>query len=434
MTEIEHALGATPFADHAYGLDNVGNVTSLDEGTDAWTYAYDRLYRVTGVTGPDGNRTYGYDRVGNRTSKILGGTTSYTYDRADRITAAGTSSITVDAAGNTTARGSDTFAYDQANRLTLATVAGATETYSYDGDGVRFSRQVGAGPLIRYVTDVASFLPVTIADGTRKYVWGQGLAFAVNGSTIEVYHADRLGSVRAITNSSGAVTADYRTDEWGILTAQSGSSTQPFGFTGEPRDATGLTYLRARYYDPTVGRFVSRDILAGFDAAPGTLNRYGYATANPVRFVDPSGLWTLGVCSDVTFDIFGIGVALQGCVAVSSSGQFGLTASGGLGGAGGVAPLSAGAGLVAQVSNADYLEDLGGPFYNVGGSSGFGLGAQGSGFGGLGRCQQPVLGGTFGPTLTTPQAGAYGIGTGTGVLVVGGPSAPSCGTKSQALK
>ena len=169
-------------------------------------------------------------------------------------TAASVTSITVNAVGATTARGADSFTYDQANRLTTATVAGVSETYAYDGDGVRFSRQVGAGPVTRYVTDPAAGLPVTIDDGTRTYVWGQGLAYAVAGAAIEVYHTDRLGSVRAITDAAGAVTATYRTDEFGLPTASTGTSSQPFAFTGEPRDATGLTYLRARYYDPSLGQ------------------------------------------------------------------------------------------------------------------------------------------------------------------------------------
>ena len=67
----------------------------------------------------------------------------------------------------------------QANRLKTATVSGVTETSTYDGDGLRFSRQVGAGPVIRAVTDPTAGLPVTIDDGSRKYDWGQGLACAV---------------------------------------------------------------------------------------------------------------------------------------------------------------------------------------------------------------------------------------------------------------
>lgn len=262
---------------------------SVGDPATYFTYGYDRLYRLTAVTGADGPRTYAYDPVGNRLTKVAGGTTGYTYDRADRITTAGGTPTTVDANGNLTVMAADTFAYDQANRMTSATVAGASETYAYDGDGARFSRQVGANPAIRYVSDVGSSLPMTIDDGTRKYVYGLGLAYAVQGSTVEVYHADRLQSVRNLTDGAGAVVASYRADEWGIPMVSSGSSTQPFGFTGEPLDATGLMYLRARYYSPGLARFTSRDTWPGVPAMPQTLNRCSYVTDNPMTIRDPSG-------------------------------------------------------------------------------------------------------------------------------------------------
>jgi RHS repeat-associated protein len=173
--------------------------------------------------------------------------------------------------------------------MTSATVGGSTETSTYDGDGVRFSRQVGTGPVTRYVTDVARSLPVTIDDGSRTYVWGIGLAYAVSGSAIEVYHTDRLGSVRAITDATGAITATYRTDEFGIETATTGTSTQPYGFTGEPEDASGLSYLRARYYDPALGRFTTKDTWVGTTSASQSLNRFAYVEDNPATNRDPSG-------------------------------------------------------------------------------------------------------------------------------------------------
>jgi RHS repeat-associated protein len=274
-------------------------------GTDSFAYGYDRLYRLTSVTGPDGNPTYGYDPVGNRTSKVLGGTTTYTYDRADRITAAGATSITLDANGNTTAKGADTFTFDQANQLRSATVSGSTESYVYDGDGTRFSRQVGGNPAVRYVSDIAVGLPVTIADGTRKYVYGLGLAFAVSGASQEVYHTDGLGSVRALTDGSGGVTAGFRTDAWGVPTVTTGGSAQPFRFTGEPQDATGLTYLRARYYDPDLGRFTSRDTWMGSPSSPQTQNRYAYANNNPTTNTDPSG-HVVDTFVDVAFIVFDV--------------------------------------------------------------------------------------------------------------------------------
>jgi RHS repeat-associated protein len=256
--------------------------------TAATAYTYDKLNRLTGSSGQNGSFAYGYDPVGNRTSMTAAGTTTYTYDRADRMTAAGAAAVTVNANGNTTVRGSDTFAFDQSNRLKTATVSGSTETYQYDADGLRFSRQVGAGTPIRYVSDSNRSLPVTIDDGTRKYVYGNGLGYAVSGSTVEVYHADRLGTIRAIT-TGGTVVATYRTDDWGNLLGQTGSSGQPLGFTGEPRDGTGLTYLRARYYDPSLGRFMTRDTWHGLRAIPGSLNDYAYLMDNPVGGVDHDG-------------------------------------------------------------------------------------------------------------------------------------------------
>jgi RHS repeat-associated protein len=123
----------------------------------------------------------------------------------------------------------------------------------------------------------------------RSIVWGLGLAYAVTGSLLELYHPDRLSSVRDITDGTGAVTATYRTEEFGTVTATTGNSTQPFGFTGEPRDATGLSYLRSRYYDPTLGRFVSQDPSSGLAAMPASMNRYVYANNNPTTLVDRSG-------------------------------------------------------------------------------------------------------------------------------------------------
>jgi len=195
----------------------------------------------------------------------------------------------VNAAGNLTARGADSFAYDHANRLTGATVAGTTTTYAYDGDGIRVARTQGS--TTGYVYDRASSLPTVIDDGTRRYVLGpSGLAYSLVGSTPSVHHADALGSVRALTDSAAALTQRYGRDAWGTSTATQGSSTQPFGFTGELNDAaSGLLHLRARDYDPATGRFMQRDTFAGRLGNPLSLHRYGYAFNNPVSLRDPSG-------------------------------------------------------------------------------------------------------------------------------------------------
>jgi RHS repeat-associated protein len=273
---------------------------------DSYGYGYDRLYRLTSVSGVDGGTTYSYDPAGNRLTRVLGTTTTYTYDRTDRIGTAGPLSITTDANGNMTTKGTDSFAYDQANRLKTAVVSGATETYSYDGDGTRFSRQVGANPATRYVGDISGGLVATIDDGTRKYVYGHGIAFSVAGTVVEVIHADRLGSARVLTNSSGLPTSSYRSDEWGLEIATSGASTQQLRFTGEPRDATGLIYLRARYYDPSLARFATRDTWPGSVLTPQMQNRYSYAGNNPATYSDPSGHCLIDSVLDVGFVVYDI--------------------------------------------------------------------------------------------------------------------------------
>ncbi len=239
--------------------------------------------------------SYSYDPTGNRLSKVLNGSsTSSDYDRADRITSAGGVTYHVNDAGNLDTRGTDTFAYDQANRLISATVGGATSTYRYDGGGKRTSKTV-SGATTSFQYDVGSDLPMLLDDGVRKYVYGAaGLAYSVEKGTgvVQVYHVDGLGSVRALTDNAGAVVQAYQTDEFGLPTLSQGASTQPFGYTGEQRDPEdGFVYLRARIYDPSIGRFIQRDMIFGSPARPESLNRFVYVLSNPVRLIDPAGLF-----------------------------------------------------------------------------------------------------------------------------------------------
>jgi RHS repeat-associated protein len=125
-----------------------------------------------------------------------------------------------------------------------------------------------------------------------------GLAYSVNKSSgaVAVYHTDGLGSVRALTDASANVTQTYQTDEFGVPIASGtqGSSTQPFSYTGKQADTeNGLSYLRARMYDPTTGRFMQRDTFRGGATGPATLNRYSYGLNSPTTLTDSSGL-----CSD----------------------------------------------------------------------------------------------------------------------------------------
>ncbi|HXI17089.1 MAG TPA: hypothetical protein VNM48_12030, partial [Chloroflexota bacterium] len=157
-----------------------------------------QLLTVQAPTAEIGSSEYWYDRVGNRETRTQGPdasplTTTYSYDKADRITSAGAVAITVDETGNLTRRlggqVNDTFVYDQANQLVRAVIyesgTPVTTTYTYDGDGVRRSKSstLPGSTAAAYVHDVNRGLPVLLDDGTRSFVWGppitnQGLLYA----------------------------------------------------------------------------------------------------------------------------------------------------------------------------------------------------------------------------------------------------------------
>jgi RHS repeat-associated protein len=139
------------------------------------------------------------------------------------------------------------------------------------------------------VWDIVS-LPKLLQDGTNTYIYGLGLISVTDNSSNQTYPLhDGLGSTVALANGSGTVTGTYAYDVFGAVRSHTGGTTE-FSFTGEQNDANGLEYLRARYYDPAIGRFISEDgwYASAFD--PRTLNRYAYAQDNPVNMIDPTGM------------------------------------------------------------------------------------------------------------------------------------------------
>jgi RHS repeat-associated protein len=224
--------------------------------------------------------------VGNR---VTLNAVEYTYDDADQMLTAGEVDYGYDANGNQTGRGADTFAYDHENRLTQAAMAGNTSTYAYNGDGLRASQTIG-GNAVSYTWGVNAGLPVILQDSLdNTYVYGLDLISATDGVGDQTYFLyDGLGSTTELTAGDGSVAGTYAYDVFGPVRTHTGAATQ-WTYTGEQNDPTGLEYLRARYYDPAIGRFPSRDPVRGFVLAPQTLNPYPYTVNNPVNYTDPSG-------------------------------------------------------------------------------------------------------------------------------------------------
>jgi RHS repeat-associated protein len=231
------------------------------------------------------------------------GTTNFAYDAADRLTSVtppGQSAVSYgwDDNGNLTSRGADSFSWDAEDRLTSATVSSVTTTFTYNGDGLRDSLTTG-GNTTTFTWDVNRSIPQVLDDEDLRYVYGIGRIAQVSGSSTHYYLSDGLGSTMALTDADGDVVNDYDYDVFGGLRDSSGSQDNDFTFAGEQVDgSTGLQYLRARYYDMAVGRFVSRDPIVPAAGLANSLYLYGWN--NPSTLIDPTGYWpSCGFCNKV---------------------------------------------------------------------------------------------------------------------------------------
>ena len=255
----------------------------------AISYSYDSLYRLTEADTGAESYSYSYDGVGNRTSLVITTTTTYQYDAADRLTSVGGQNYTFDDNGNKTSDGVHTLTYDAADRLVSISGGGVNASFSYNGDGLRVAQTVN-NVTTTFAWDMGASLPQVLATNNAAYVYGVGLLGQEVGEAWYYPLADGLGSLRRWTDDDGdeVYAVDYT--PFGGLAGASGASPSAWGYAGEYQEGqSGLIYLRARWYDPATGRFLTRDPFAGIPTIPATLNPYVYALNNPVMYTDPSG-------------------------------------------------------------------------------------------------------------------------------------------------
>ena len=265
-----------------YVLDPNGNRTAVMSNAGTETYTLDALNRLTNVTYPGAlTETFAYDAAGNRTShtKTDGTTVGFTVDATGQlISDTDGTTYTYDAAGNLTGTSDgESYTYDDYGRHTSISAGGVTQTYGYDAQDVRVTVD-GQSQL----WDRNGGLPTLISTGDGdNYVHTAGIARDGDGWLL----ADAVGSVRTTVDNTGAATGSQSFTAFGEQLTGSGT----FGFAGEQHDPTGLQHLRARQYNPALGRFTTVDPVQ--PGAPGTTgyNLYAYSGNNPTTWTDPSG-------------------------------------------------------------------------------------------------------------------------------------------------
>ncbi len=269
-------------------LSNLKGTTILSE----YQYTYDNNSNIKTITTPAGTTSYDYD-VLNRlvhVQKPNGQTTTYTYDaRGNRKTAE----------GNVPAVNESEFncSYNALDQLTGVTTSGQSTSYTYDPTGLRL-KKVTPTATTRYTYDNAGRVISDVnASQSSKYIWGADkLLVKKDNSNLEYYYLyNGHGDVVQIVDTAGIPVNTYEYDEWGNILNQTETIANDFKYAGEMLDSeSGFYYLRARYYDPTIGRFISKDSVEGSITNPLSLNLYTYVENNPLIYTDPTGHYMQG--------------------------------------------------------------------------------------------------------------------------------------------
>lgn len=304
-------------AKYEYTLGAAGERLKVEEtdGDSSRTveYEYDDVYRLVSETVTDESGTtvtsYTYDKNSNRLTKTVSeDVTEYSYNELNQLISETGIEYSYDLNGNLISKTelgkSTSYSYNSRNRLVRVTVQNgayvSVEEYRYDYAGNRTAK-IQEYKTTYYLVDTNGALSQVLAEydenGTliTSYTRADQLISQERDGVKSYYLYDGFDSVRMLADDEGAVTDTYTYDAFGNLVSSTGNTVNDFLYRGEQFDSfTGLYYLRARYMNPSTGRFITMDEYAGSIFEPVSLHKYLYANANPVMYSDPSGYFSLG--------------------------------------------------------------------------------------------------------------------------------------------
>ena len=244
-----------------------------------------------------GDLEYGYDADGRVTQKtdtfaqseLPSAVAGNTFNAANEMTSFNGTSQTYDANGNLANDGTNTYNWDARNHL-VGITGSNTSSFVYDALGRRALKTIN-GVSTQFLYDGSN--PVQeIQNGSPSANLITGLGIdeyfqRTDSAGARDYLSDILGSSLALTDSTGTIQTQYSYDPFGDTGTSGQASSNPYQFTGRENDGTGLDYYRARYYNPTLQRFIAQDPM-GFSG--GDANFFSYVQNNPSSRNDPLGL------------------------------------------------------------------------------------------------------------------------------------------------
>ncbi len=292
---VNHAADGKIISEYSYSYNPAGIVTSMKSLEGEYRYSYDNDYQLTRVEYPDRTSVeYEYDAAGNRISvKDQNGKTDYQINNLDQYTRAGTETLTYDKKGNIASRQmgntSAYYTWDEDNRLTGITRGNITINYQYDISGRLITKKTGTS-VLHYIWDGANLIAETDGNGNiiTRYVYGNDIdeiVLATQNNQNKWILQDRIGSTTSTIDDRGLVIGQGTYDVYGIPRNAVTTGVQQ-GFAGMLWDDDArLYYVRNRWYDPTLGRFMSPDFIKS-----SFKNQYNYAENSPAHYIDLLGL------------------------------------------------------------------------------------------------------------------------------------------------